>query len=94
MAIVGTVLSVAMISAGIFFMSRSPLFQGSAQGFHLSIMECVAFAALLSSTDPVHSCLEYVHTYLHTYIHLYNEEYILTWIVLGCHAGSVQLAEG
>lgn len=98
MAIVGTVLSVAMISAGIFFMSRSPLFQGSAQGFHLSIMECVAFAALLSSTDPVHSCLEYVHTYLHTYIftyiHLCYEEYIHTWIVLGCHAGSVQLAEG
>eukprot|EP01035_Chromulina_nebulosa_P002066 gene2066-2782_t len=41
MAVVGTVISVAMLSVGIFFMSRSPFFQGSAGGFHLSVMECV-----------------------------------------------------
>ena len=92
MAVVGTVISVAMLAAGIFFMSRSPVFQGSAGGFHLSVMECVAFAALLSSTDPVRSmyvcvyvcivCMCFVvityriGTYTLLIIHIYEHTYL------------------
>ena len=58
MAVIGTCLSTAMISTGVYFMDKSPLFDPLAS-FNLTSMECVAFGALLSSIDPVSELIPY-----------------------------------
>ena len=47
----GTCISIAIVAGGIYIISRTTSFLSSATSF--SMIECVAFASLISSTDPV-----------------------------------------
>ena len=47
----GTCISIAIVAGGIFLISRTTSLLSSATSF--SMIECVAFASLISSTDPV-----------------------------------------
>ena len=48
---VGTCISITIVATGIYLISNTTSFLTSASSF--SVIECVAFASLISSTDPV-----------------------------------------
>lgn len=50
LAVVGTLLSTAVIAAGLYFFVNSALATASS---NFSLVECIAFGSLISSTDPV-----------------------------------------
>mmetsp|Transcript_19329 Transcript_19329/g.26576 ORF Transcript_19329/g.26576 Transcript_19329/m.26576 type:complete len:190 (-) Transcript_19329:2074-2643(-) len=53
LALVGTCISTALVSVGLYFMASSEIFNPGPNAFKLSVMECVTFGSLLASTDPV-----------------------------------------
>jgi sodium/hydrogen exchanger 8 len=57
LAVIGTCISIAVVSAGIFLLSSATGLLTSASSF--TIIECVCFASLISSTDPVSTLAVY-----------------------------------
>ena len=55
LAVVGTCVSIAVVAVGLHLLA--PLIVSSADSW--SLIECVCFASLISSTDPVRSVIRY-----------------------------------
>ena len=51
LAVFGTCISITIVAAGIYLIANTTSLLTSASSF--SVIECVAFASLISSTDPV-----------------------------------------
>ena len=56
LALLGTIISTALVCAGLFYLGEY-----NYMSIKLSLQECIAFSALISSTDPVSTLSAFAH---------------------------------